>query len=219
VVTPDVDWIQGGHSGKYTLNSVLGAADYMAKLPYVNASKMGVIGHSWGGFQNNYIVSHSNRFAAAVTGAGHSDMVGSYGLPTHGGHPSFDMSYDKAPGGLTKYLEIYADNSAKIQAENIITPLLIMHNKSDDAVPYNQGLGLFYTMYQLKKKVWMIEYDGEGHSLRNEENALDWSIRQKQFFDHYLMDKPAPIWMTRGLSAARKGYEDALQLDNTIKTP
>lgn len=63
----------------------------------------------------------------------------------------------------------------------------------------------------------MLAYDA-GHGLSGE-NADDFSIRMMQFFDHYLMNKAAPIWMLDGIPASRKGLDDGLRLDITGRTP
>ncbi len=123
------------------------------------------------------------------------------------------------PGGtLTEKLDVFIRNSPKLNADDITTPLLIMHNQKDDAVRFENGLGLFFSLWRLGKKVWLLEYDGEGHTIEQEDNKIDFTIRSKQFFDHYLKGAPAPIWMTRGLPYVKKGYESGIEYDSEVKT-
>ena len=100
---------------------------------------------------------------------------------------------------------LYIENSALFRANYVTTPLLIMHNDADGAVPWYQGIELFTALRRLDKPVWMLTYNGEEHNLVQRKNRKDLSIRMLQFFDHYLKDAPLPVWMTKGLSAIEKG--------------
>ncbi len=61
--------------------------------------------------------------------------------------------------------------------------------------------------------VWMLNYNGEAHGLRNYENKRDFAIRMQQFFDHYLKGAPAPVWMERGIPAVLKGKTLGLETE------
>ena len=93
----------------------------------------------------------------------------------------------------------------------------MMHNDADGAVPWYQGIELFAALRRLGQPVWMLNYNGEAHGLRQKHNQRDWAIRMQQFFDHYLMDQPAPIWMEEGVPAILKG--ETLGLELTRKGP
>ncbi|MEJ0080938.1 MAG: prolyl oligopeptidase family serine peptidase [Puia sp.] len=86
-----------------------------------------------------------------------------------------------------------------------------MHNLEDYFVPYIQASQWYGALTRLGKRAWMLNYDNEGHTIRNFKNQLDYSIRLEQFFDHYLKDKPAPKWMTEGGAS--------LELDTSRKEP
>ncbi len=96
VFSPDLDVEYKGYAGEIALNSVLGAADKLVQMPFVDSTKMAIHGHSWGGYECNFMVAHTNRFAAALSGSGAADHIGAYGLPTHGGMPRWSMSYDES---------------------------------------------------------------------------------------------------------------------------
>jgi len=92
------------------------------------------------------------------------------------------------------------------------TPLLMMHNDADGAVPWYQGIEFFVALKRLNQPVWMLNYNGEAHNLRERVNRKDLSRRMQQFFDHYLMDAPAPVWMQYGIPAVEKGVNQGFDL-------
>jgi len=216
---PDIPVIEGtGYTAAF--NSVMGAVKYFSGKAFIDEKKMGLSGHSHGGGETNYIVTHSNDFAAAIAGAGPTDMIGSYGLPTHWGVPNFGGGQTSLGGTPYDKLNMYIKNSPKLFANKLNTPLLLHHNKEDSAVLFTEGLSFFNALWKLGKRVWLLQYDGENHfNYKSEANQLDLTIRIKQFFDHYLKDQPAPIWMTRGIRADRKGIDNGYELDKEIKTP
>ena len=87
-----------------------------------------------------------------------------------------------------------------------------MHNDSDGAVPWYQGIEYFNALRRLNKPVWMLVYNNEEHNLERWPNRVDLSIRMFQFFEHYLKDKPAPDWMIKGVPAIKKGKENMYEL-------
>lgn len=213
VYTPD---LPNGEGMSDTYDRVLEiineTADKLAAIPYIDASKMAIHGHSWGGFETNYILANTTRFAAAVSASGGSDLIAKYAMPTHGNTPyeggpwlGDDVYADLGP--LEKNLELYLKSSAKLHAGRVTTPVLFMHNEKDQAVHFYHSLGFFNTLSLMKKKAWLLAYDNEEHTIENPDNQLDFTIRMKQFFDHYLMNKPAPRWMTNGLPYYLKQVE------------
>lgn len=200
VVRPDVPIIMG-EPGNRALWSVEGAAKYMSDQTYVDSSRMGVIAHSLGGFETYYIVTHSKRFAAAVSEAGTSNMIQQANEVWIGVGSSYH-NYNTTIGfsaKLDSQPEIFLKNSPILFAKNITSPLLIVHNPEDKSVPISQGLQMFVQLRSLQKPVWMLQYPGEGHNLVKLENRLDHQARLLDFFDHYLKQKPAPSWMIRSM--------------------
>jgi hypothetical protein len=95
---------------------------------------------------------------------------------------------------------------------------LMFSNTVDYAVPFSQALEFYLAMRRLGKRAWLLEYEEGNHRVLGN-SAEDFSLRMAQFFDHYLKDKPAPKWMTRGVPAAMRGIDDGLVLDEEIATP
>ncbi len=153
----------------------------------------------------------TNVFACAESGAPVSNMTSAYGGIRWASGMSRMFQYEKTQsrigGTLWEARDLYLKNSPVFYADKIETPLLILHNDEDGAVPWYQGIELFVAMRRLGKPAWMLNYNGEAHGLRREENRLDFARRMQQFFDHYLMGGPATRWIAEGVPAVDKGRE------------
>jgi len=91
--------------------------------------------------------------------------------------------------------------------DRVTTPVVIMSNDNDGAVPWYQGIEMFTALRRLQKPVWMLNYNNDDHNLMKRQNRKDIQIRQAQFFDHFLKGKPAPKWITSGVPAIEKGID------------
>ncbi|MEO6214078.1 MAG: prolyl oligopeptidase family serine peptidase [Vicinamibacterales bacterium] len=169
----------------------------------VDAKKVGITGHSWGGYQTSFLVTQTDIFAAAVAGAPLTNMVSMYSLVyknTGGGNMAiFESSQGRFKGGYWDNWDAYYRNSPVFFAKNVKTPLMILHNDKDGAVDFTQGVEYFNTLRRLGKPVIMLEYVGENHGLARRPNQRDYTVRMKEYFDHYLKGAPAPAWMTSGV--------------------
>ena len=165
--------------------------------------RVGLHGHSWGGYQTAFLVTQTDTFHAAVAGAPLTDMISMYSLiyKNSGGanQAIFESSQGRFTGGYWENLEAYQRNSPVYFAKNVHTPLMILHNDKDGAVDQTQGIEYFNTLRRLGKPVILLEYKGENHGLAKPQNMKDYTVRMKEWFDHYLMDKPAPKWMEEGI--------------------
>ena len=214
VFVPDIHY-KIGHPGQSACDAVVSAARFLAQKPWIDPKHMGLQGHSYGGFETNYIVSHSNMFAAAAPASGVCDQVSGYG----DGASFYERTQGRIGYTLWQRPDLYLENSTIFSANKISTPILIMHTTNDGVCPYRtQGLQWYNEIYRLHKKAWLLTYDGENHTLRKDKNRLDYSIRLKQFFDHYLKGSPAPIWMTRGVLAGEE-ITKGLELDTSGRQP
>jgi dipeptidyl aminopeptidase/acylaminoacyl peptidase len=196
VFLPDVIFKHPGMTGESFYNAVMGAAQYLERMPYVDGSKMGLEGHSFGAFGINYIITHTNKFAAALSASGASNMVSmNTALWDRTGNSKMNYSQYRLDKTLWEDADLYLKNSPIILAQQIVTPVLLMANKADTQVPNTEGRGLFISLRRLGKPVWMLEYDEEGHTIRNEINQKDYEYRVMEFFDYYLKGKPMPAWL------------------------
>ena len=212
---PDIPY-RDGYPGESALDAVVpGVLDLMAE-GFVDPDRIGVQGHSWGGYQIAYMVTRTDLFAAAEAGAPVSNMTSAYGGIRWQSGRSRAVQYERGQsrigGSLWEYPLRFIENSPIFTADKINTPLLMMHNDEDGAVPWYQGIELFVALRRLDKPVWMLNYNGEAHGLRQRHNQKDWAIRMQQFFDHYLKGAPAPVWMEEGVPATMKGKTLGLEL-------
>jgi len=213
----------------YTLNDpgmsavwcVLPALQAAIATGIVDATRVGLQGHSWGGYQTSFLVTQTNAFKAAVAGAPLTNMVSMYSLVyknTGGANMAiFESSQGRFRGGYWDNWEAYARNSPVMHATKVTTPLVILHNDKDGAVDFTQGVEYYNTLRRLKKPVVLLEYVGENHGLRKPANMHDYTVRMKEFFDHHLMGAPAPSWWTDGVS--RLDMEKHLESRQPKKTP
>ena len=210
VFVPDIPY-EVGYPGESALDAVVPGVLSIVAQGYVDRDRIGVQGHSWGGYQIAYMVTKTNLFAAAEAGAPVSNMTSAYGGIRWGSGMSRMFQYERTQsrigGTLWESTAEYIHNSPVFYADKIHTPLLMMHNDEDGAVPWYQGIEMFVAMRRLQKPVWMLNYNGQGHGLSREADRKDWTIRMQQFFDHYLMDAPAPIWLEEGVPAILKGKD------------
>jgi dipeptidyl aminopeptidase/acylaminoacyl peptidase len=214
-----------GRPGSSAYTSIIGAAAYLSRLKYVDSTRLAISGASFGGFETNYIITHSNIFAAAAEGCGVSNLVSFYGLL--GGRPGSEHESNQKKvewgqyrmgGTIWEKPEAYIDNSPIFNLHRVTTPLLMMHNRSDDQVPWYQAIELFTGLRRLHKKVWMLEYDKGTHGVRGKD-AIDYTIRLKQFMDYYLKNAPPPKWMTQGIPASKKGIFNGFEFDSPDSIP
>ncbi len=215
VFVPDIPY-KVGYPGESALNAVVPGVTMLINQGFIDPERVGVQGHSWGGYQIAYMITESDLFAAAEAGAPVVNMTSAYGGIRWASGMSRMFQYERTQsrigGSLWETPLRYLDNSPLFQADKIKTPLLMLHNDDDGAVPWYQGIEFFVALRRLQKPVWMLNYNGEGHGLTKYPNKKDFAIRMQQFFDHYLMDAPAPIWMTDGVPATQKGKTLGLEL-------
>jgi len=216
VFTPDIRY-SVGQPGMDAYNAVVSGAEALAKNQWVNSERMAIQGQSWGGYQVAYLVTKTNLFRAAGAGAPVSNMTSAYGGIRWGSGRSRQFQYEQTQSRIgvpmIDSLQLYIDNSPLFFADKVETPLLMMHNDKDGAVPWYQGIEYFMMLRRLGKPVWMLQYNGEEHNLMQRRNTRDLSIRLQQFFDHYLKGDPAPVWMTRGVPAIEKGKTWGYEVD------
>ena len=169
----------------------------------VDPARVGLHGHSWGGYQTAHTITQTDLFAAAIAGAPLTNMISMYSIiyKNSGGTNGaiFESSQGRFTGGPWEEWEAYTRNSPVAHATNVTTPLMILHNDEDGAVDFTQGVEYFNTLRRLQKPVIMLEYPGENHGLRRPANQQDYTVRMKEFFDHYLKDADAPGWLEYGV--------------------
>ncbi len=215
VFVPDVVY-RIGYPGESAYNCIMPAVTSLIEKGFVNKERIGIQGHSWGGYQNAYLITKTNLFRAAEAGAPVSNMVSAYGgIRWESGYSrmfQYEKSQSRIGGTLWEKPLRFLENSPIFFADKVNTPLLMMHNDEDGAVPWYQGIEYFMALRRLEKPVWMLNYNKEAHGLTQRQNRKDFAIRMYQFFDHYLKDAPMPEWMKKGVPMIEKGVNKGLTL-------
>lgn len=204
---PDIEY-GTGYPGKDALKCVLPGIQMLVREGYINPEAIGIQGHSWGGYQIAYMVTQTNIFAAAEAGAPVSNMTSAYGgIRWSSGRVrqfQYERTQSRLGDSLWKVPMRYIENSPVFWADKVQTPLLMLHNDKDGAVPWYQGIEYIMALRRLGKEAYMFNYRGEAHGLRRRINQKDWTRRMAEFFDHHLKGAPAPKWMTYGIKAWEK---------------
>jgi dipeptidyl aminopeptidase/acylaminoacyl peptidase len=202
VLMPDIAYTVG-YPGQSALKCVLPAIQAVVDQGCVQENAIGIQGHSWGGYQTAYLITQTTRFKAAAAGAPVVNMTSAYGGIRWGTGLSRQFQYEhtqsRIGGTLWQYPTRFLENSPLFQADRIKTPLLMLHNDKDEAVPWQQGIEYYLALRRLGKEVYLCNYPGEGHGLRRRVNMADYTMRMQQFFDHHLKGAPKPAWMAKGI--------------------
>ena len=215
VFTPDIRYTKG-HPGKDAYNYIVSGAQSLAANKWVDAKNMGLQGQSWGGYQVAYLVTATNMFRAAWAGAPVVNMFSAYGGIRWESGNNRQSQYEKGQSriGATPWQrpDLYIENSPLFHLQQITTPLVIMSNDADGAVPWYQGIEFFTAMRRLGKKVWLLNYNGEAHNLVERKNRKDIQVREQEYFDWLLKGARPAKWITEGVPAVKKGKDWGLEL-------
>lgn len=202
VIEPDI-FYEVGNPGVSAFTCVTEVLDELASRFSLNQERIGLIGHSFGGYQTNFIITQTNRFKAAVSSAGVSDLVNRYFVYSKEAHrPEMWRAESQQARMAKSFFEIpekYIANSPIYHAKNINTPLLLISGKDDYTVNWEQSMYMFNALKRLKKDVNLILYSGEKHEILKPINRLDVSMKIRFYFDYHLKDEELPDWIKEGL--------------------
>ena len=211
VLRPDIVY-KTGYPGESALKCVLPAIEKVVDRGYVDEKRIGIQGHSWGGYQITHLVTRTNRFAAAEAGASVSNMVSAYGGIRWQTGMSRQFQYERTQSriGGTPWDKTreFLENSPIFWADKVTTPYLTLHNDEDGAVPWEQGIEFVTALRRLGREAYLFNYNGEGHGLTNRDNQRHWTVHMAEFFDHYLLGAPRPEWMEKGVPYLDRGTRD-----------
>jgi dipeptidyl aminopeptidase/acylaminoacyl peptidase len=210
IFMPDIVYTTG-YPGPSALKCVLPAVQAVVDKGFVDEKNIGIQGHSWGGYQIAYMVTQTNRFKAAEAGAAVANMTSAYSGIRWGTGLARQFQYEhtqsRIGGSLWEYPMRYLENSPLFHLDKVQTPLLLINNDEDDAVPWYQGIEFFLALRRLNKEAYMFSYNGEKHGLRRRINQKDYTRRLQEFFDHYLKGAPEPEWMQKGIPYLQREKE------------
>jgi dipeptidyl aminopeptidase/acylaminoacyl peptidase len=211
LLSPDIVY-DVGYPGPSSVKCVIPAVEKVLAMGFIDPKRIGIQGHSWGGYEISYLITQTNLFAAVEAGASVVNMTSAYGGIRWGSGMSRAFQYEKTQSRIgaplwSRVLQ-FLENSPLFWVERIQTPYLTIHNDEDDAVPWYQGIEFFSALRHLGKEAYMFNFNGEKHGLRQRENQKYWTVHLDEFFDHFLLGKPKPEWMEKGVPYLERGQRD-----------
>ncbi|MGH9345938.1 MAG: prolyl oligopeptidase family serine peptidase [Vicinamibacterales bacterium] len=212
VLMPDIVY-RLGFPGESAVKCVVPAVQRVLSMGFIDPARIGIQGHSWGGYQISYMITRTNIFRAAEAGASVVNTVSAYGGIRWGQGMSRAFQYEKGTGRMGgppwERAQRYIENSPIFWVDTVTTPYLTIHNDEDDAVPWYQGIEFFSALRRLGREAYLFNYNGERHGLRDRERQKHWTVHMAEFFDHHLKSAPRPEWMERGVPYLERGARHA----------
>ncbi|MFH0756981.1 MAG: prolyl oligopeptidase family serine peptidase [Bacteroidota bacterium] len=202
IFLPDIRFDVGSPGASATRCLVSGVQKIIG-MGVADPSAICLHGHSWSGYQTAFAITRTDIFACAIAGAPVSNMTSAYsGIRWESGlarQSQYEKTQSRIGGSLWEARDLYIENSPVFFADRINTPLLIQFGDEDGAVPWYQGIELYLAMRRLDKECIFLQYRGEPHHLKQYANKLDYTIKFKEYLDHYLKGEPAADWITDGV--------------------
>jgi dipeptidyl aminopeptidase/acylaminoacyl peptidase len=175
--------------GKAYEDVMAGVDAALGKYPWIDRSRLGVSGHSFGGFMTDWIVGHTNRFKAAATLAGISDFISVEG--TRDGFYGHSRDFG---GDVFENFDLYWKYSPVRYAGNVKTPTLVLHGESDQRVPLEQGEQFFRALRRFGVPSELVIFPREGHGLRAEpKHAVELAKWQVYWFERFVEGKVGAV--------------------------
>jgi dipeptidyl aminopeptidase/acylaminoacyl peptidase len=220
VLQPDIVYTTG-RPGSSALDDLTAAVNTVIELGYADPDRIGLQGHSWGGYQSSFVVTQTDLFAAVVTGAPPTNLISFYNTlyRSSGTVQQGITEVGQVRMGTTPVedFELYVSQSPVHQAHKITTPFMILHGTADGAVDWMQGLEYYNMARRLGKEVIFLSYPDEAHHLNQRNNQIDFQIRMMQYFDHHLKDAQPAKWMTDGVPHLERDYANPREMaDGTL---
>ncbi len=203
VFQPDIRY-RPRDPGRSAVDAIVPAVKkVIAEMP-VDSSRVGLVGHSWGGYQTTFAATQTDIFKTAVAGAPLTNMVSMYNSIywRSGGTDAriFEISQGRMEVPPWEDMDAYVANSPLHHIESLNTPFLMAFGTDDGAVEFNQGVEFYNAARRAGKEMAFLVYNGENHGLSKEtKNTVDYRNRVLQWFDHYLKGETGPKWITKGV--------------------
>ncbi len=211
VLQPDIVF-RSRQPGWSVVECIGAAVEKVVEMGVVDPERIGIIGHSMGGYNTSFVATNTHgMFAAAVAGAPITDLVSYYGDHHWGSGIAetdhIETGQERMEVALYEDFQAYVDNSAVYNAHQMTVPLLIEAGDEDGIIAWYQSIMLYNIARRAKRNVVMLGYLGEDHGLRQEANQQDYQQRILAWFGHYLKGEPAEPWITEGKSFLARDAE------------
>jgi dipeptidyl aminopeptidase/acylaminoacyl peptidase len=222
VLRPDITF-RPRDPGISALDCVTSAVKKVLESGMVDAKKVGLVGHSWGGYETTFILTQSNLFAAGVAGGPLTNLTSSYGeIYWNSGGPETnhaEVGQERMEVPLYEDPQAYMRNSAVYFADKLKAPLLLSVGDKDGASDWHQDIELYNSARRAGKTCVMLVYEGENHAVAQKANQLDYHRRINAWFDHYLKGESAQDWIEHGVTVLDRERELKRNEKGTSTTP
>lgn len=197
VIMPKIIYVRN-RVGDSALKSVEETLRKAEKWYNIDSANIGIIGHSFGGYETDYIVTHSKLFKTAISGSGIADIISDY-FTVHKMYDNSNMSrYTNEQFGFSAGFfalkKDYLVNNPILFADKVETPLLLWSGRDDVHVEWRQSVELFMALSSLKKETRLLLFPHDAHVLVRPDNQKEATTCFLQWFDYYLKNKPKPDW-------------------------
>jgi dipeptidyl aminopeptidase/acylaminoacyl peptidase len=202
VLMPDIIY-RGRDPGLSALEAVEPAVQTIVERGLVDPGRIGLIGHSWGGYQAAFLPTRTDIFAASVAGAPITNFL-SFAGAIHWTPGIAEFSHwetGQARMGVPYWedMDAYLRNSPAHRVHELRTPMLMMFGDADGTVDWHQGVEFYnFARRAGRDDFVLLVYPGEDHGLRKRENQIDYHRRILQWFGHWLKGDPPARWITEG---------------------
>lgn len=202
VLLPDIKY-ELGNPGLSATDCVVAATNEVLRKGIVLSDKIALIGHSFGGYETNFIVTQTDLFKTAISGASVYDLPSWYLSISNNSGDSEIWRFESQQWRMGKSLyedrEGYARNSPSTWVENVSNPILIWTGEKDPQINPNQSIAFYLALRRLNRKVVFLNYSNESHSLLKKESQIDLYYRFNDWLNYYLKDQPPAEWILKGL--------------------
>ena len=174
--------------GNKDFEDVMAGVDYVVAQGYADSERLGVGGWSYGGILTNYVITKTDRFKGAISGASEVLYRANYG------HDHYQLQWEKELGLPWENAELWERISPFNDVEKIVTPTLLMGGEKDWNVPILNSEQLYQALRRLGRTTQLVVYPGEHHGIRRPSFQKDRYERYLDWYDrHVKQPKPVPV--------------------------
>jgi dipeptidyl aminopeptidase/acylaminoacyl peptidase len=210
VLRPDIVF-KPRDPGISALDCVTSAVKKVLTTGMIDAKHLGLTGHSWGGYETTFIMTHSDLFAAAAVGGALTNLSSSVGeIYWNSGGPEtnhVEVGQERMQVPLYEDPQAYIRNSATFVANKLAAPILMEVGDHDGASDWHQDIEFYNAARRAGKPCVMLVYEGENHAVAQKANQIDYHRRINAWFDHYLKGAATEDWMTKGVTVLERERE------------
>lgn len=199
VYLPDIEQGKNG-PGMSALECVNSALDSVLKNPLINQNRIALAGQSYGGYETNFIATHSDRFTTYISGAGNSDLVRNYYTYSYQFDRPYYFQFENGQyqmgTSVAEDKKRYLLNSPILSVENVNAPILLWAGKKDENVQWDQVMEFYVGLRRYEKQVIALFYPKGNHDfLHFPQEEKDRDRRILEWFDYFLKDNKDVPWI------------------------